>query len=280
MSDGTPSISVILATYNWPEALDLCLQSLQTQTDLDFEICIADDGSKPETGQLIADWQARSGVPIAHHWQEDQGFRKARILNEAIRHARGAYLVFLDGDCLVQPDFIARHRALAEPGFLVTGARILLGQDLTRTLCAQRRWQFDAFKAQAWRWRWQGQLNKWWPLQLKWPDHRGRVYSGFVWRRIKGCNMAAWREDVQRMGGFDEGLEGWGHEDADFVYRLQCEGVRRKSGSWSTEVLHLWHRTASKETAEKNAAIVRAKIQAKTRTTINTPAPTQRGSAP
>ena len=259
----TPLITVVLATYNWPQALDLCLQSLQTQTDAHFEICIADDGSKSDTTECITSWQARSKVPIRHFWQEDQGFRKSRILNQAIAQAHGDYLVFLDGDCIVQPDFIARHRALAEPGFLVTGARILLGEALTQQLCAARRWDAPAFLAQSALLRWRGQLNKCLPLLLKLPDHPARRYREFVWRRIKGCNMAAWRDDVARIEGFDEGLEGWGHEDADFVFRLQAAGVRRKSGSWATEVLHLWHRTASKETAEKNAAIVRAKIVAK-----------------
>ncbi len=75
--------------------------------------------------------------------------------------------------------------------------------------------------------------------------------------------MAAWRTDVKQIGGFDESLEGWGHEDADFVFRLQHAGVIRKSGSWATEVLHLWHKTASKGSAAKNAEIVRAKILAK-----------------
>lgn len=256
-------ISVVLATYNWPQALSLCLQSLQAQTDTDFEICIADDGSTAETGDLIAHWMQHPTLSIRHVWQEDQGFRKSRILNQAIAQASGEYLVFLDGDCIVQPDFIARHRQLAAPGFMVTGARILLEQALTQALCERGHWDPALFMRQAWRHRWQGQINKCLPLHLKWPDHRGRHYQGFVWRRIKGCNMAAWREDVERIGGFDEGLEGWGHEDADFVFRLQAQGVRRKSGSWSTEVLHLWHRTASKETAQRNAEIVRAKILAK-----------------
>ena len=256
-------ITVVLATYNWPEALDLCLQALHSQTDRHFEISIADDGSRADTTELIQRWQSQSALTIRHHWQEDQGFRKSRILNQAIAAAQGAYLVFLDGDCIVQPDFIAQHRALATTGCMVTGARILLAQPLTQQLCERRQWTGEGLVWRGLLWRLRGQINKWLPLLIKLPNAPGRDYREFVWRRIKGCNMAAWAQDVQRIGGFDEGLEGWGHEDADFVFRLQDAGVRRKSGSWATEVLHLWHRTASKETAEKNAAIVRAKILAK-----------------
>jgi GT2 family glycosyltransferase len=109
-------------------------------------------------------------------------------------------------------------------------------------------------------------MNKLLPLWFKLPDAPTRLYRDFVWRRIKGCNMAAWRDDVLRIGGFDEALVGWGHEDADFVYRLHQAGVRRKSGAWATEVLHLWHPMQPKENAAKNEQIVRAKILAKAQT--------------
>ena len=46
-------ISILLATYNWPQALKLCLESLATQTDRNFEIIIADDGSTDSTKQVI-----------------------------------------------------------------------------------------------------------------------------------------------------------------------------------------------------------------------------------
>ena len=114
-------ITVLLATYNWPEALGLSLQSLRTQTDLNFEIVIVDDGSKEETRHKIFEFQKDFSVPIHHLWQEDLGFRKSRILNQGIAHAQGDYLVFLDGDCIVQPDFIAQHRKLAAPKILSNG---------------------------------------------------------------------------------------------------------------------------------------------------------------
>ena len=127
-------ISILLATYNWPQALKFCLESLSKQTDLDFEVIIADDGSTNATLEVIEKLKSDFPVPITHLWQEDQGFRKTRILNQAIAAARGDYLVFLDGDCLAQPDFVARHRQLAKPGHLVTGSRVLLNQTLTTHL--------------------------------------------------------------------------------------------------------------------------------------------------
>ena len=259
-------ISVLLTTYNWPEALSLCLQSLQKQTDQNFEIIICDDGSTKETQELIEQFQKKIPVKITHLWQEDKGFRKTLILNKGIQASSGNYLVFLDGDCITQSDFIEKHRELAEHNHLVTGSRILCSPKLTKNLCERLEWNQEMIKRRSLIWRLSYQINKLLPLFIKLPNHRFRKYSKFVWSRIKGCNMACWKSDALNINGFDESLTGWGHEDADFVFRLQESGVKRKSGAWATEVLHLWHKTLSKENAAKNAALVREKIMAKAKT--------------
>ena len=256
-------ISVLLATYNWPEALQKCLESLANQSDTDFEIIIADDGSGPLTQSLIERIKPNHPAPILHLWQEDRGFRKTTILNLAIKEARGNYLVFLDGDCIVQPDFIARHRQLAQKGHLVTGSRVLLSEQLTKEILALPAWSFVQFKAHLLQYRLTGGINKYWPIVMKLGDGVWRLYKKFVWRRIKGCNMACWSKDAKAIGGFDEEMTGWGHEDADFVFRLQHSGIVRKSGSWSTEVFHLFHRIHDQSNAAENARRVRAKIMSK-----------------
>ena len=267
-----PSISILLATYNWPQALGLVLESLAAQTDKDFEVVIADDGSRSDTAQLITSIKKAANFPIQHLWQEDNGFRKSSILNQALTVAQGDYLVFLDGDCITQTDFVAQHRVLAQSGYLVTGSRILLGKRLTRDLVAAQSTFAKSFfsslshyKLQLLMQRFAGELNKCAPLWIKIPDNRWRIYSGFVWKRIKGCNMACWRADAIRIGGFDESMVGWGHEDADFVFRLQQSGLKRKSGAWATEVLHLDHPVGDQSKAAANAAKVREKILEKSR---------------
>ena len=256
-------ISILLATYNWPQALKLSLESLSTQTETDFEIIIADDGSTAETKALIDKMQADFPVKITHLWQEDLGFRKTRILNQAISAAQGQYLIFLDGDCIVQPDFVAQHRSLSQKGYLVTGSRVLLSEKLTKELLAWPHWDFKRFIQQLLSYRLSGGINKYWPLKMKLGNGSWRHYNTFVWRRIKGCNMACWKTDAEAIGGFDESMTGWGHEDADFVFRLQNTGLIRKSGSWSTEVLHLYHRIHDQSNAAENARRVREKILAK-----------------
>ena len=256
-------ISILLATYNWPQALKLCLESLATQTDKDFEIIIADDGSTESTKEVIDAFKHTSPVNITHLWQEDQGFRKTKILNQAIAAAHGDYLVFLDGDCIVQPDFVARHRELAQQRYLVTGSRVLLNETLTQELLSWTHWSFQKFCTGLFMKRLSGGINKYWPLKIKLGNGSWRDYKKFVWRRIKGCNMACWKSDAEAINGFDETMTGWGHEDADFVFRLQHHGISRKSGSWSTEVLHLFHQIHDQSNAAENARRVREKIMAK-----------------
>ena len=261
--DFDPRISVIVTTYNRVDALGLVLQSLTGQSDGSFEVIVADDGSREETGAFVRDFARRCPVPLSHVWQPDEGFHAGGVRNLASQGASGDYLVYLDGDCVVQSDFVARHRALSEPGQVVTGSRILLGEALTQTLLQRGIWDESELRRHAWQYRRSGQMNKVLPLFVKLPDIRLRYYKGFVWRRIKACNLACWKADAAAIGGFGEDMEGgWGHEDADFVFRLHLHGVRRKSGAWATEALHLWHRMASREHTEPNRRRLQAKIDA------------------
>lgn len=256
------STSVIVNTYNWPEALKLCLQSLASQTDRCFEIIVADDGSRSDTADLIKAFAGSTPVPIRHVWHDDMGFRRCAILNNAIAAACGPYLIFIDGDCILQPDFVAWHRAFAEPNHLVTGSRILLGRRLSKELLAEGKWNYQNFRRNILRYRLTGEISKIVALFARLPSRRLRDYRSFVWRRIKGCNLACWKRDALAIGGFDETFTGWGSEDIDFVFRLQDRGVIRRSGTWATEVLHIWHKPGDHSRAAGNKKIVRDRIEA------------------
>ena len=125
------SLSVIITTYNRPKALSVVLESLSNQSTMPLEIIIADDGSKKNTKETIEYWQQKISCPLLHVWQEDQGFRAAAARNRAVALSSGNYLVFLDGDCVVFPDFIKNHSSLAEPKKMVMGSRILCSEKLT-----------------------------------------------------------------------------------------------------------------------------------------------------
>lgn len=254
------TIAVIVATYNRPDALAAVLRGLREQTDHDFEVIVADDGSRDDTRIAIDRKRAAFPVSLRHVWHCDEGFRLAAIRNKGILGTGADYLVFLDGDCIPQPDFVARHRELATPGRMVTGSRILIGETLTADLLVSERNFFALGTARWLRERLTGGINKLLPLWFKLPAGTFRHDNRFVWRRIKGANLGAWRDDVLRINGFDESFTGWGHEDADFVLRLFNAGVMRTDGAWATEVLHLWHREAKKDQAASNLATVRERM--------------------
>lgn len=254
-------ISVIITTYNWALALKICLQTFRNQSVADFEIIIADDGSTQDTAFLIEEIKKDFPVPIFHIWHEDNGNRKPLILNKAIAKSRGEYLIFIDGDCLVQNDFIERHKKLAKPNYVVTGSRILISEKLTQKILLTKSFVSDKLTSSGVVWRLSGDINKYLPLLIKFSDNSFRNYQKFIWRRIKGCNLGAWKSDIQEIGGFDESfIMCWGHEDADLVFRLQENGIVRKSGAYATEVLHLWHKTNQQVGINKNEESLREKI--------------------
>ena len=252
-------ISVIVSTYNRPDAVGKVLDSLVRQNDLNYEIIIADDGSKKDTKYLIKKFSLNHKIYISHVWQDDIGFRLSKIRNSAIRKAKGDYLIFLDGDCIVQPDFISQHRQLAEHRYIVTGGRILLNKDLTSIIINSKILNFPSLKFNSPFLFASRKINKFMPIFFKIPDNFFRKYNKFVWKRIKGCNLAVWKSDALSIKGFDENITGWGHEDADFVFRLFKKGVNRKSGSFATEVLHLWHESQS--SSNSNLQYVKNKMR-------------------
>jgi len=257
------TISIIITTYNRPDALTAVVEACFAQDDKNFEIIIADDGSTNNTLEAVAALQARSPVPLKHVWQEDIGFRAARARNLGTLAAQGDYVIFLDGDCVPQKDFVANHRRLAKRGYTVTGSRVLLSEAYTRRLLdqhldIQRLGVMEKLKL-----RLAGDTNKFLQTVLVWPDI-GRESKKFSWRRIKSCNMGAWRSDLDLVNGFDESFTGWGHEDSDLVVRLFNAGVQRKDGSFATEVYHLWHREAKRDQESSNRAVVLQRAEDKT----------------
>jgi GT2 family glycosyltransferase len=244
-------ISIIVTTFDRPDALDAVLRSLARQHDRRFEVVVADDGSGRATAELIEGWASRLGAPLVHAWHEHHGFRAAEIRNRALRRSGGDYCVFLDGDCLARPDFVARHRALAERGWFVTGNRALLASGLTETVLRDRLAVEDWGMADWIGQRRKGGLNRLAPL-LRLPLGPLRKTRSRAWRGARSCNLAVWRSDLDRVDGFDAQFSGWGREDSDLLVRLLRAGVRRKDGLGATGVLHLWHPEADRSRLSDN----------------------------
>jgi glycosyltransferase involved in cell wall biosynthesis len=247
----TDLISIILTTFNRPDALGAALRALAHQSDLNFEIVVADDGSEPETARAIKDWASRLPVPVKHIWHEHRGFRGAEIRNRGIDASSGGYCIFLDGDCLARADFIATHRRLSEPGWFVAGNRILLSRQLTEDVlageAAAETWDFSRLARE----RLRGGVNRLLPA-VNLPLGKLRKARRNDWENAKTCNLAVSRHDLDRIDGFDASYRGWGREDSDLVVRLLHAGVHRKDGRFATGVLHLWHPEADRSYLPEN----------------------------
>jgi len=250
-------ISIIVTTYNRPDALEAVLRGLARQSDKDFEVVIADDGSAPATAAISKTWQSRIRQPLTHVWQEHRGFRAAEIRNRAILASTGAYCIFLDGDCIPRDDFVLEHRQLAETGWFVVGNRVLMSKELTARVLRQslepELWTFT----EACRARLSGDINRIAPLLQARLGPVRKVRPQYWWG-ARSCNLAVWRSDLDRVDGFDATYAGWGLEDSDLLIRLLRAGVNRKDGRFSTGVLHLWHPLADPSMLSANQTLLDA----------------------
>jgi glycosyltransferase involved in cell wall biosynthesis len=244
-------ISVIVATYNRPDALDAVLRSLERQSDPDFEVLVADDGSTQPTKDLIESWRPGFNGRLHHVWHPDNGFRLAEIRNRAILAASGDYCIFLDGDCIARPDFVAAHRALARHGWFVTGNRLLLSRELTERILKEKLEPENWTLADWWQARRANEIKRLAPL-LSLSLGPLRQLRRRDWRGARGCNLGIWRSDIAAVDGFDGGFASWGCEDSDLLVRLMRAGVRRRDGRMATGVLHLWHAEADRSRLPDN----------------------------
>jgi len=254
--NAAPSLALLINTYDQPEYLARVLAAVSRQQAQPDEVILADDGSGAPTREVFAQWAGASACRTCHVWQKNAGFRRARILNQAIAAATSDYVVFLDGDTLPHPQFVADHRALARPGFFVQGHRALVEQKAAawfglQTLAADRRRAF-----------WQGQLHGWknawrWPFPLatRKPHLRG----------IRGCNLAIARADLVRVNGYNEDFTGWGREDSELAVRLMNSGVQRLDLRGRAICFHLWHPPASRAQLTDNDSLLQQAVQSAAR---------------
>jgi glycosyltransferase involved in cell wall biosynthesis len=231
-----PTISLIVSTYNWPEALHVCLLSIKNQTQLPTEVIIADDGSTPATKTLIDDLQGSFPIPLKHVWHQDLGFRKSLILNKAIRIASGAYIVQIDGDVILDKHFIADHASVAEKGFFVRGTRAHIHRDLVGRILKQGLINLNYFSP--------GILHRFNALRLP--------KLAFIMEKktknsssVRGSNLAYWRSNFVEVNGYDNDLTGWGHEDEELATRFINIGIWKKSVKLKCIQYHLYHSASS-----------------------------------
>ncbi len=247
------SLAVVISTYNQPDFLRLTLEGYRQQTDRNFSIYIADDGSSEKTEQMIRHIETDFPVSIHHLWQEDNGFRKARIHNRVINQISEQHTLLTDGDCIPLPGLVAAHRQYAGEHYFISGSRVLLGRSCTERLCRQL--SFDTGRSTAWwlKQRLCGNINRILPLVL--PITLSEVSVQL--EGIRGCHLSCPTQALFQINGFDESFEGWGREDSDLTARLLHAGFKRRNLR-GMPVLHLHHQESSRQSLADNDTMLQA----------------------
>jgi len=231
------TLSLVINTFNQPDYLGRVLNAVSRQSSLPEEVLLADDGSTGETKTVFERWRAGQSLRCEHIRQEHQGFRRTRILNLAIASSRGDYLVFLDGDTIPHPRFIADHRALAGESQFVQGHRALVGENAAAWF-GKSNFSADRRRAVL-----QNQISGL-KNSFRWPFTASKINHRL--RGIRGCNLAIWRSDLVRVNGYNEAFTGWGREDSELAARLMNSGVHRLDVRGRALCFHLWHPPVSR----------------------------------
>jgi GT2 family glycosyltransferase len=198
------TITVVIATFNRPEALRQTLSDLARQTQPPLEIIVVDqsraaDGSPASMGEEL-----RAFHNARYFHQAVPNAQVAR--NRGIAEARGEILLFIDDDVRMAPEFVAHHCRNYEADSAVdgvSGQTLDVGQAPTGEIPPSFRWPG----------------NGWMFFPLNY-DKRQWIIN---W---PSCNASVKRSLALQIGGFDEQFTRTWFDDADFSWRLHLAGAR------------------------------------------------------
>lgn len=248
--------SLIISTYNWPEALRLCLLSVKLQSVLPNEVIVADDGSGHETADMIDSMRADFPVPILHVWHADNGFQLSRIRNKAIGNCSFAYIIQIDGDLVLHKHFIRDHLMVGKAGSFVAGSRVLMNQFLSEKLLHSQQTRISLFE--------KGLSNFCNQFSIAWlRNHMADRYRINDITALRGCNMAFWKDDVIDVNGYNEEFHSWGREDSELAIRLLNFGIKKRALKFGGVVYHIHHEEADKKGCLVNDQILSLAVENK-----------------
>ncbi|MCW8812482.1 MAG: glycosyltransferase [Ignavibacteriaceae bacterium] len=236
--------TVIAAFYNRLDYLKLVLAGFERQTEKNFELIIADDGSRKDVVADIKKIKTEYSFPIKHIWQEDKGFRKNKILNKAITESSSDYLIFIDADCVPHGVFVEGHLTFSKKNFSLTGRRVNLSEKITNLL-SEKKVRNGFLEKNLFLLIKDGLFGKSFDVE-KGLYFKNNFLLNFFNRKSRGllgCNFSSFKEDLVKVNGFDERYEAPSiGEDSDIQYRLELAGIKIKSINHTAVQYHLYHK--------------------------------------
>ncbi len=237
--------SLIVCTYNWPEALRIVLTSAISQSVVPNEIIIADDGSDNNTKKVIDEFIKLSTIPIIHSWQKDDGCRISHSRNRAISKSSFEYIIMIDGDTVLHKDFVKDHKKFAKRKVYTQGSRVLLQPRITISILKNNKFIKPLFFLK-------DSKNKMNMFRIPFISKLMSYSKSKKLNRIRGCNYSIFKKDIIDVNGFNEEITTWGREDSEFVQRLFNNGLMKQHLKFSAIQYHLYHEERSHNSINDN----------------------------
>ncbi|EHP1547571.1 glycosyltransferase [Campylobacter jejuni] len=244
--------ALIITTYNQKERLKLVLDSVKNLAFLPNEVLIADDGSKEDTARLIEEYQKDFPCPLKHIWQEDEGFRAAKSRNNAIKASKSEYIILIDGDMILEKDFVKNHLEFAKRKVILQGSRVILNKNESEEILKNNNYSLAFNK--------KGFKNQRSIFLAKCVYKFSKLTKKFFKKSqlvkcSKTCNMSFYKSDFEAIEGFNEKFIGWGREDSEFVARFLFNDGVFKRLKFNALAYHIYHEENSKNMLEINHQI-------------------------
>lgn len=251
-----PKTTLLIATYNWAEALELQLMSLTRQSRPPDEIRIADDGSDERTKEVIDRWKKQIPCPVVHHWHPNTGYHKTIAVNKAVHASAGDYIIQIDHDVILHKHFIKDHLNWARPDCFVAGRRVKLSDDVTKKLLKNKKASVSLFHVLDGA---EGPHNmlRFFPFRNYFDKTNSSPWN------ILGCNLAYWKKHFFAVNGYHNDFTGWGHDDTEFLSRVINTGVKKRELRFAAVQYHLHHKQSSKARQSKHYQIIKKNVQEK-----------------
>jgi glycosyltransferase involved in cell wall biosynthesis len=233
------------------------LKTVLQQSILPADVIIADDGSKEETAKLIKEFEGKFTVPLKHAWHPDEGFRAAAIRNKGIALCSQDYIIQIDGDIIIHPQFIKDHLEMKMSGHFIVGSRVMLSPQQTEKLIQKGEVDFKMLRKE--KFAFNGLRNRFLRkifARLYKTKGKHKFYA-------KGANIAFFKKDIVRINGYNEDFVGWGSEDRELAIRLVNAGVKKLSIKLSAVCYHLYHKINDRNNESRNEDLMYEAIERK-----------------
>jgi glycosyltransferase involved in cell wall biosynthesis len=236
--------TVIIAFYNKTNFLQLVFAGLERQTEKNFEVIIADDGSNIDAVNELEKMIQEASFDIQHIWHEDKGWRKNIILNKSILKSKSEQIIFIDADCIPHKEFVNEHTKNREANTILAGRRANISEENTLKLTPKqvKKGVLENMKLTFFL---EGISRK-----TRHMEKAFYVKSKLLRRQIQkkntailGCNFSMNKSDLLDLNGFDERyLSPACGEDTDLDMRARFLGLNFKSVNHMAIQYHLYHK--------------------------------------